>query len=45
MAADKLVGNMPTENLISYFDQAGISTGLNEAQFNAARILAAQIFG
>ena len=45
MAADKLVGNMPTENLISYFDQAGISTGLDEARFNEARVLAAQIFG
>lgn len=29
MATDKLTGNMPTENLLSYFNGAGISTGVH----------------
>ena len=36
MAADKLTGNMPTEQLISYFKKHRIETGLNEAAFATA---------
>lgn len=36
MAADKLTGNMPTEQLISYFKKHHISTGLNETAFAEA---------
>src|ERR1051325_3586794 len=28
MATDKLTGNMPTENVVSYFNQKGINTGI-----------------
>jgi hydroxymethylglutaryl-CoA lyase len=36
MATDKLTGNMPTENLISYFNKNKIATGLDENSFAEA---------
>lgn len=36
MAKDELTGNMPTENLFSYFDEIGVETGLNRQAFDDA---------
>ncbi len=33
MAADKLTGNMPTENLLSYLDKNKIATGIDKSAF------------
>lgn len=44
MAADKLTGNMPTENLLSYFDPKGIDTGLDKKAFDTALKLAVMTF-
>lgn len=44
MATDKLTGNMPTENLISYFSENQINTTINQEEFNNALIKAVQIF-
>lgn len=44
MAKDELVGNMPTEHLVSYFDEVGESTGLNLEEFNKARAMVSSVF-
>lgn len=44
MAADDLTGNMPTENMFSYFNNLNISTGLNETEFTHSLLLANQVF-
>ncbi|MBI2281769.1 MAG: hydroxymethylglutaryl-CoA lyase [Bacteroidetes bacterium] len=44
MATDKLTGNMPTENLISYFTENQINTTINQEEFNTALIKAIQVF-
>lgn len=44
MATDKLTGNMPTENLISYFTENQINTTINQEEFNSALIKAVQVF-
>ena len=44
MAADKLTGNMPTENLLSYFGKHTIPVGLDMKAFSDAMILATQTF-
>ncbi len=44
MAADKLTGNMPTEKLISYFNEQKISTGIDENAFTRAFQLANTTF-
>jgi hydroxymethylglutaryl-CoA lyase len=44
MATDKLTGNMPTENLLSYFKKNGIQTGINESAFTEAMQIATKIF-
>lgn len=44
MATDKLTGNMPTENLISYFKKNNIQTGIDETAFAEAMQIAAKIF-
>lgn len=44
MATDKLTGNMPTENLISYFSENQINTTINQENFNAALLKAVQVF-
>jgi hydroxymethylglutaryl-CoA lyase len=36
MAKDDLTGNMPTEVMLDWFDQNGISTGINSEQLNKA---------
>ncbi|MFN7013653.1 MAG: hydroxymethylglutaryl-CoA lyase [Bacteroidia bacterium] len=44
MAADKLTGNMPTENMLSYFEERKIYTGLDLNAFAESVKLAAQTF-
>jgi hydroxymethylglutaryl-CoA lyase len=44
MAKDELVGNMPTENLILYFEEKGLTHGLNMEAYQNAQLLAADIF-
>ncbi|HTA84589.1 MAG TPA: hydroxymethylglutaryl-CoA lyase [Bacteroidia bacterium] len=44
MASDKLTGNMPTENLISYFKANNIPFSLDQQAFNNAMIIAGQTF-
>ncbi len=44
MATDKLTGNMPTENLISYLNKKNIHTTINQEEFNASLIKALNIF-
>lgn len=44
MAKDDLTGNMATENLVRFFEEQNIETGLNEAAFQTALERATQIF-
>ena len=44
MAADTLTGNMATENLLSYFRKHNIATGIDEAAFADAMLLAGTTF-
>ena len=44
MAADDLTGNMPTENMFSYFNNLNLETGLNETEFTNSLLLANQVF-
>lgn len=44
MATDKLTGNMPTENLLSYFNKKEISTGIHSNAFLDAMKMAVQTF-
>jgi len=44
MASDKLTGNMPTENLLSFFNKKEISTGIHSNAFLDAMNLAMQTF-
>lgn len=44
MAADKLTGNMPTENLIGYLSENNIPVSLNMQAFNMAMALATETF-
>jgi hydroxymethylglutaryl-CoA lyase len=44
MATDKLTGNMPTENLLSYFNKKNISTGIHSNAFLDAMNSALQTF-
>jgi len=44
MATDKLTGNMPTENLLAYFDENNIEHGLNKDAFIEAISIANTIF-
>lgn len=44
MAKDDLTGNMPTENLVSYFDEQKEDTGLNKIYLQQAMSIAARIF-
>jgi hydroxymethylglutaryl-CoA lyase len=45
MAKDELVGNMPTEKLISYFNQQKSDTNINAMSFESAYNEALKIFG
>ncbi len=44
MAKDELTGNMPTENLFSYFDEIEVETGLNRATFSEAMAMVNEVF-
>ena len=44
MASDELTGNMPTENLLSYFDDKKIEHGLDKDAFIEAMSIANTIF-
>lgn len=44
MAGNELVGNLNTGNMISYFRESGIDTGLNEIALQKCSILAKEIF-
>ena len=44
MAADELTGNMPTENLLAYFDENNIEHGLNKENLIDAMVIANRIF-
>ncbi len=44
MAKDELTGNMPTEHLISYFDDQKIDLGINRSAFMDAMGLVAEVF-
>jgi hydroxymethylglutaryl-CoA lyase len=44
MAADKLTGNMPTENLLHYFTTQNLNHGLNHEAFNKAMFAANLVF-
>lgn len=44
MAKDELTGNMPTENMVGYFDQTGVATGLDMDAFHQAMALVPEVF-
>jgi hydroxymethylglutaryl-CoA lyase len=44
MAADKLTGNMPTENLLHFFKKQNVNTGIDEYAFNEAMSLSGSTF-
>jgi hydroxymethylglutaryl-CoA lyase len=44
MAKDELVGNIATENLISFFDKAGEALAVDRAAFNQSMKIAAETF-
>lgn len=44
MAKDDLVGNMPTENLVQFFNNLNIDTGLDIKKFEEAKLLAGKVF-
>lgn len=44
MAKDDLTGNMPTEQMVSWFEENKIETGLDKEQFNKALLDSAAIF-
>lgn len=44
MAKDELVGNMATEELISYAESTGIDLGLNRNAFNQAMLISGEVF-
>jgi hydroxymethylglutaryl-CoA lyase len=44
MAKDDLTGNMPTENLIYYFDNAEVDLGLDKDAFLHAMVMSNEVF-
>jgi len=44
MATDDLTGNMATENIIEYFNNNNIITGINKEEFNQSMIDALKVF-
>lgn len=44
MAADDLTGNMPTEQMLDYFSQQGIETGIAKTAFDQAIIGSSAVF-
>jgi hydroxymethylglutaryl-CoA lyase len=45
MAADELTGNMPTENLMSFFEEKNIDLGLNKEEFMQSMVASVDVFG
>ncbi len=44
MAKDDLTGNMPMENLLLYFEERGVETGVNRDAFIEAMAMAGEVF-
>ncbi len=44
MAEDKLTGNMPTENMVNFFEKRGIETGIDKLAFEKAQLQALNVF-
>ena len=44
MADDALVGNMPTENMVEYFENRNLKLGLDKEKFAEAMLIAGRIF-
>lgn len=44
MAKDDLVGNMPTERLLDFFEELNVNTGLDKAAFAKSMALAGEVF-
>lgn len=44
MAKDDLTGNLATESILAYLKAQGVNTGLNEAEFAKAMVMADEIF-
>ncbi len=44
MAADDLTGNMPTEQMLDYFNQHGIETGIDQTAFEQAIMASSAVF-
>jgi hydroxymethylglutaryl-CoA lyase len=44
MASDKLTGNMPTENLLSYFKKQNIPLAIDTTAFAEAMLIAGEVF-
>ncbi len=44
MAKDDLTGNMPTENMLFYFEDEGVETGVEMDPFREAMAMAAEVF-
>ncbi|MEO5675541.1 MAG: hydroxymethylglutaryl-CoA lyase [Chitinophagales bacterium] len=44
MSADELKGNMPTENLVAFFEEKNFSTGISKTFFNKAMNEAVKVF-
>lgn len=45
MAKDELTGNMPTENVIHFFDEIGVETGLDRFELARSLHLSGSVFG
>lgn len=45
MAEDELVGNMATEQMLVFFDEINVETGLHQPAFQQAFTMAASVFG
>lgn len=44
MATDKLTGNMPTENLVNYFNEINVDNGINTTEFEKSLLAANKVF-
>lgn len=44
MAADHLVGNMPMENMVAYFHEMGVATGVDRERLTQVLLLASETF-
>ncbi|MCW8897831.1 MAG: hydroxymethylglutaryl-CoA lyase [Flavobacteriales bacterium] len=44
MATDKLTGNMPTENLVNYFNEINVNTNIDTIEFEKSLLAANKVF-